>query len=95
MDAKDYLIRYGYVVGEDGRYRRPNKRTQVWEPTEGGWLRFEIGPDGSDVPEVYKVADSNQGMSGLDKVQHSEAFDWVYPEAEILRIYKDAVEAAS
>jgi len=92
MAAKEYLIRYGYELQADGRYRQPGRRTQVWEPTEGGWLRFEIGADGREVPEVYRVAESHQGIGGLDKVNHPEAFEWVYPEAEVLKIYKDALE---
>ena len=86
MAAKEYLIRYGYELQADGRYRQPGRRTQVWEPTEGGWLRFEIGADGREVPEVYRVAESHQGIGGLDKVNHPEAFEWVYPEAEVLKI---------
>ena len=94
MTAKDYLILYGYVLGDDGRYRRPGKRTQVWESTEGDWLRFER-EDGRDVPEVYRVSDAFQGVSGLDKIRQPTAFDWVYPEAEVLKIYQAAVEARS
>ena len=92
MAAKDYLVRYGYVLGADGRYRQPGRRTQVWEPTDGGWLRFEIGLDGKEVPEVYTVAENHQGIGGLDKVDHPEAFEWVYPEAEVLKIYKEGLE---
>jgi hypothetical protein len=95
MSAANELIAYGYQLFPDGRYRRLGKRTQVWEPTEGGWLRFEIGPDGAEVPEVHSVAESHKDVSGLDKGQSPEAFNWVYPEAEVELIYKSAVTAAA
>ena len=92
MAGKGDLIRFGYELQADRRHRRPGKRPQVWEPPEGGWRRFDIGMDGSEVPEVYTVAASHQGIGGMDKTNHPEAFEWVYPEAEVLKIYKDALE---
>lgn len=90
-DAKSALLAYGYTKEDDGRYRqrRPDgtpKRTQVWEETEGGWLRYDF--DGvNEVPEVYQVSDAYAGVSGLDKRQQPEAFVWVWPSSEIERIY--------
>lgn len=93
--ARDYLIAYGYQEFPDGRFRKLGKRTQIWQPTEGGWLRFEVGPNGEEVPEAHSVAESHQSVSGLDKSQNPEAFNFVYPEEEVAAIYKAASEAAA
>lgn len=96
MAARDQLIAYGYVLGADGKYRRPGKSTQVWEEVPGkGWLRFDPDGQGNEVPEVYKVSDAYQGTSGLNKLHHAGSFDWVYPEEEVEKIYREAVKAAA
>ncbi|HLF77892.1 MAG TPA: hypothetical protein VJB57_10425 [Dehalococcoidia bacterium] len=94
MAARDQLIAYGYVLSEDGKYRRPGKLTQVWQELEDskGWLRFEPDGKGNEVPEVYKVASHAEGTSGLSKFHHPSMFDWVYPEEHVEKTYKDAVE---
>jgi hypothetical protein len=94
--ASEWLLKYGYVKGADNRYRQSGKRTQIWEEIpDGGWLRFEVGPDGSEVPEVHSVAESHQGIGGLNKETQPDAFVWVYPDEEVANIYKTAVEAAA
>ena len=94
MAARDQLVAYGYVKGEDGRYRRPGRRTQVWQEVEnGGWLRFDPDEQGREVPEPYQVNSNYQGTSGLHKIHHPGAFDWVYPEEYVERLYRVAVEA--
>lgn len=90
MAAKDELIAYGYELQGDGKYRRPNKRTQVWEPVDGGWLRFDDNGNGEE-PEVYKLGDDYDGVAGLDKVRHPHAFEWLWPEEEVERIYAGAL----
>ena len=94
MAARDWLLAYGYVLCEDGKYRRPNKKTQVWQELEDGkgWLRFDPDGQGNEVPEVYRVASHAQGTSGLSKIHHPSMFDWVWPEEEVEKTYKDAVE---
>src|SRR3990172_7524377 len=97
MAARDQLIAYGYRLDADGRYRRPGHRTQVWQELEDGkgWLRFDADSQGNEVPEVHSVSPAYQGTSGLSKVHHPGAFEWVYSEDEVETIYKDAVEARS
>ena len=97
MAARDFLIAYGYVKGSDGKYRRPGRNTQVWEelPDGKGWLRFDPDAEGKEVPEVYKVNVAYEGTSGLSKLHHPGAFDWVYPEEEVEKIYSEAVKAAA
>ena len=96
MTAREYLIAYGYQLEADGKYRRPGKLTQVWQELEGGkgWLRFDPDGRGNEVPEVYCVASEYQGTSGLHKQHHPGAFVWVYPEEEVEKIYRTAVETA-
>jgi hypothetical protein len=93
MAAKDWLIKYGYSEFPDGRYRKLGRNTQVWEPVEGGWLRYEI-EEGQEVQEIHSVAESHQGQEGLHrKLSPREAFNWVYPEEEIEKIYREACES--
>ena len=94
MAAKEWLLKYGYVLCEDGRYRRPRKFTQIWQPTDKGWLRFEPDGLGNEVPEVHSVKPEYQDVSGMSKTSHPEAYVWVYPDKEVERIYKTACEAA-
>jgi hypothetical protein len=90
MAAKEWLLKYGYVQGADGRYRRPGKRTQVWEEIpDGGWNRYEI-EDGKEVQEVHSVAEEFQGVGGLHKNTHPDSFVWVYPDEYVENIYKTA-----
>ena len=95
MAARDWLIAYGYQLGSDGRYRRPGKLTQIWQELKDGkgWLRFDPDGQGNEVPEVYTVASEYLGTSGLHKQHHPGAFVWVWPEEEVEKIYKAAVEA--
>ena len=95
MAARDWLIAYGYTLDPDGRYRRHGRKTQVWEelPDGRGWLRFETTDEG-EIPEVYKVAAEYRGTSGLHKLHHPGAFDWVYPEEAVANTYRRACEAA-
>mgnify|MGYP001567607754 FL=1 len=97
MAARDSLVAYGYVQCEDGKYRRPGKNTQVWQELAGGkgWLRFDPDGQGKEVPEVYQVNSNYQGTSGLHKLHHPGAFDWVYPEEEVEKIYSEAVTVAA
>ena len=97
MAARDYLIAYGYKLGGDGKYRIPGKRTQIWQELEGGkgWLRFEPGEQGQDIPEPFQVNSNYQGTSGLSKLHHPGAFDWVYPEEYVENIYRVAVETVA
>lgn len=97
MAARDQLIAYGYQLCEDGKYRRPGKNTQVWQELEDGkgWLRFDSDGQGNEVPEVYRISSDYAGTSGLSKIHHPGAFEWVYPEEEVERIYHAAVEAAA
>ena len=97
MAARDQLINYGYVKSSDGRYRRPGRRTQVWEELENGkgWLRFDPDEQGNEVPEVYQVNVAYQGTSWLIKLHHPGSFDWVYPEEVVEKIYSEAVKAAA
>lgn len=95
MAAKDSLLAYGYVLDQDGKYRRPGKRTQVWQelPEGEGWLRFDPDANGQEAPEVYCVSVAYEGTAGLSKTRNPEAFVWTWPEAEVERIYAAAVEA--
>lgn len=96
MGAKEQLVNYGYEKCVDGKYRRPGKRTQVWEELPGkGWLRFDPDGAGQEVPMPYKVSDAYLGTSGLHPVHHAGAFDWVWPEEEVKKIYGEAVKAAA
>src|SRR3990167_627170 len=96
MPARHWLIAYGYQLDPDGKYRRPGKLTQVWQELEDGkgWLRFDPDGRGNEVPEVYTIAGAYHGTSGLSKQHHPGAFVWVYPEEEVEKIYKAAVETA-
>ena len=96
MAARNWLIAYGYQLEADGRYRRPGKLTQVWQELEDGkgWLRFDPDGQGNEIPEVYTIASPYQGTSGLNKIHHPGCFVWVWPEEEVEKIYKAAVEAA-
>jgi len=95
--ARDWLTAYGYRLEPDGCYRRRGKATQVWKELEDGkgWLRFDPDGQGNEVPEVYTVAGPYQGTSGLSKIYHPGAFEFVWPEEEVEKIYKIAVEAAA
>lgn len=94
MAAKEWLLKYGYIRGEDGRYRRPKKFTQIWEPVDDGWLRFEPDGLGNEVPEIHSVKPEFGDVSGMTKQRNPEAFVWVYPDKEVEKIYRDAYEAA-
>ena len=93
MAARDQLIAYGYKRCPDGKYRRPGKNTQVWQELEDGrgWARFDCDGQGNEVPEVYQVNEAYLGTSGLSKLHHPGAFDWIYPEAYVEEIYRVAV----
>lgn len=97
MAAKDALLAYGYVLDGD-KYRMPRKgapgwkSTQVWQETDDGWLRFEQD-GGLDTPTAYMVSIAYQGVAGLDMAKQPQAFVWIWPEAEVERIYAAAVEA--
>ena len=92
MTAVKALVEYGYAKDADGRYRQPGRRTQVWEETDGGWLRYD-SENGAEVAQVHSVAEAFRGTSGLTKDKNPEAFDWVYPDDEVARIYKVALES--
>lgn len=82
MTGAEALIAYGYTLGEDGIYRRTGKRTQEWKATDGGWLRFDDGK-----PTPHSVDPESPIQAGIDAATLREAFIWVYPDAEIARIY--------
>jgi hypothetical protein len=93
MVARDYLIAYGYVLDADGKYRQHGRRTQVWQelPDGKGWLRFDTDLTGREVPEVYRMNSVYRGVSGLSKLSHPSAFEWVWPEERVEEIYRNAV----
>ena len=97
MAARDELIAYGYEKNADGKYRRPGKSTQVWQelPDGKGWLRFDPDGQGHEVPVPMCVSADYQGTSGLHPVHHAGAFDWVWPEADVEKIYREAVAASA
>lgn len=99
MAAKDALEAYGFKLDDDGKYRRYRPdgspiRTQVWQETPDGWLRFD-NEGAFEVPMAYMVGLGYRGVSGLDMKKQPEAFIWIYPEDEVERIYSAAVEAES
>lgn len=85
-DIEEYLKAKGYQLYADGRYRRPRRRVgQVWEKTKGGWLRFDY-VNGEETPEVHSAKEGFE--DGLDKKEHPEAYNWVYSNEAMARIFK-------
>jgi hypothetical protein len=102
--AHDALIAYGYAQKEpSGRYVKPARRTQEWEPVEGGFLRYDpegqvpfrgLTQDEADALNQERVKD---GKPYLDLRNHNyrvadmrDLFIWVWPDADVARIYSGA-----
>ena len=61
------------------------------EAPESAWLRFD-GPSKHPIP--HKVLEKYAATAGLNMAnpQHMSLFDWVWPDAEIVRIYAAAID---
>ena len=83
------LLAYGYkLIGDT--YMRPERQTQIWRAARAGFLRYDPG----NVPIPHHVREEFEGREGLNSAnpEHSDFFDWVWPDAEVAHIYNYAAQ---
>lgn len=93
QDAIAALTAYGYTL-QGERYVKPGRSTQQWMPQGDGFLRFD---DPGGVPTPYCVkedAAQKQGLSHTDPA-HQDHFEWLWPAAEVAKVYSHAAEQAA
>ncbi len=92
MTGAEALTAYGYVRDEGGRYTRPGRQTDEWEPVDGGFARFNRG-----VRTPFTVSAAGEGVAGIDaaRPEHEAFFVWLWPDEEVARIYGHAAEQAA
>ena len=85
MNAEEALVAYGFQLRK-GVYRR---RGNTWERTDEGWLRKD-----DDVAIPYAILPEFKAFSGISHTEHLTAWDWHWPEEEIVKIYEEGVKQA-
>lgn len=90
MNGEEALRGYGYIERKGKMSLPARKRSQHWQATEGGWLRFD---DAEMKPMPWGIKDAFKGISGIDlnNPDHAACFEWVWPDAEVARIYSAAI----
>lgn len=95
-EGRQALRGYDFVQEDDKWFSRTKRnRTQMWQETTIGWLRFD--PDnGSWIPVPYKLKPAFEGVGGLDynNPEHITMFDWEWPTDYVAQMYNEAREAA-